>query len=186
MNRIIKAAAAAAGLFCTVAPASAAVFNFTGTCAEWVCTGGATATLTLGDSYVVGNDFTAADFVSLDYTSDSGVSFTLTADGLTNVWGGFSTFTFFPGAYNVWFKGVATNGETHDLYTYNGDGTGWNSDNRDEGFSFQWVGEGLGIDLPPEEPTDDVPEPASWAMMLAGFGLVGSAMRRRRTVVSFG
>jgi hypothetical protein len=32
-----------------------------------------------------------------------------------------------------------------------------------------------------------VPEPASWAMMIAGFGLVGGAMRRRQTtVVAFG
>ncbi len=32
-----------------------------------------------------------------------------------------------------------------------------------------------------------VPEPASWAMMLGGFGLVGGAMRaRRRTTLSFG
>ena len=30
-----------------------------------------------------------------------------------------------------------------------------------------------------------VPEPASWAMMLGGFSLVGSAMRRRRASVSF-
>lgn len=31
-----------------------------------------------------------------------------------------------------------------------------------------------------------VPEPASWAMMLAGFGIVGGAIRnRRRTVVTF-
>jgi len=29
------------------------------------------------------------------------------------------------------------------------------------------------------------PEPASWAMMLGGFGLVGAAMRRRKTTVSF-
>ncbi len=29
-----------------------------------------------------------------------------------------------------------------------------------------------------------VPEPAAWAMMLGGFGLVGSAMRRRRTHVA--
>lgn len=29
-----------------------------------------------------------------------------------------------------------------------------------------------------------VPEPASWAMMIAGFGLVGAAARRRRTVIS--
>jgi hypothetical protein len=29
------------------------------------------------------------------------------------------------------------------------------------------------------------PEPASWAMMLGGFGLVGAAMRRRKSAVSF-
>ncbi len=31
---------------------------------------------------------------------------------------------------------------------------------------------------------DVVPEPASWAMLIAGFGLVGMAARRRRTAVS--
>lgn len=31
----------------------------------------------------------------------------------------------------------------------------------------------------------DVPEPASWAMMIAGFGLVGGAMRRRPVAVRF-
>ena len=30
-----------------------------------------------------------------------------------------------------------------------------------------------------------VPEPASWAMMVGGFGLAGAAMRRRRAAVSF-
>ena len=30
---------------------------------------------------------------------------------------------------------------------------------------------------------DAVPEPASWALMLGGFGLVGSAMRRKREAV---
>lgn len=34
--------------------------------------------------------------------------------------------------------------------------------------------------------TAAVPEPASWAMMLVGFGLMGAAMRRPRTAVSFG
>lgn len=34
--------------------------------------------------------------------------------------------------------------------------------------------------------TNSVPEPASWALMLGGFGLVGMAMRvRRKTVVTF-
>jgi hypothetical protein len=31
-----------------------------------------------------------------------------------------------------------------------------------------------------------VPEPASWAMMLGGFGLVGGAMRRRKVQLRFG
>ena len=30
-----------------------------------------------------------------------------------------------------------------------------------------------------------VPEPATWAMLIAGFGLTGAAMRRRRTRVAF-
>ncbi len=30
-----------------------------------------------------------------------------------------------------------------------------------------------------------VPEPASWALMIAGFGLAGAAMRRRQAIVSF-
>ena len=29
-----------------------------------------------------------------------------------------------------------------------------------------------------------VPEPASWALMISGFGLAGAALRRRRTVVA--
>ena len=33
--------------------------------------------------------------------------------------------------------------------------------------------------------TAAVPEPATWAMMLGGFGLIGGAMRRRRTTVRF-
>jgi len=31
-----------------------------------------------------------------------------------------------------------------------------------------------------------VPEPASWALMLVGFGMAGSALRRRKTIVAFG
>ena len=30
-----------------------------------------------------------------------------------------------------------------------------------------------------------VPEPASWALMLGGFGLVGSALRRKKGTASF-
>jgi hypothetical protein len=34
-------------------------------------------------------------------------------------------------------------------------------------------------------PAAPVPEPASWAMMIGGFGMVGAGMRRRRVAVSF-
>ena len=34
------------------------------------------------------------------------------------------------------------------------------------------------------EPAPGVPEPASWAMLIAGFGLTGAAMRRRRAVAA--
>jgi hypothetical protein len=41
-------------------------------------------------------------------------------------------------------------------------------------------------DFAPENATvASVPEPASWALMLGGFGLVGSALRRRRVQVRF-
>jgi hypothetical protein len=32
----------------------------------------------------------------------------------------------------------------------------------------------------PTPPSSDVPEPASWAMMIAGFGTIGATMRRRK------
>ncbi len=35
-------------------------------------------------------------------------------------------------------------------------------------------------DIPFAPPTSAVPEPATWAMMITGFGLAGAAMRRRR------
>lgn len=34
-------------------------------------------------------------------------------------------------------------------------------------------------------PTAAVPEPATWGMMIAGFGLAGAAMRRRRATIAF-
>jgi len=42
------------------------------------------------------------------------------------------------------------------------------------------------IGPPPSTIDGAVPEPASWAMMLGGFGAVGGAMRaRRRTRIRF-
>jgi hypothetical protein len=45
------------------------------------------------------------------------------------------------------------------------------------------VGPGL-VTLATLDGPGAVPEPASWAMLIAGFGLVGAVARRRRTVVA--
>ena len=42
---------------------------------------------------------------------------------------------------------------------------------------------GGSLNLPGQAAIGAVPEPAAWALMLAGFGLVGGAMRRRQTSV---
>jgi hypothetical protein len=39
-------------------------------------------------------------------------------------------------------------------------------------------------DITPGDGGGGVPEPATWAMMIAGFGLVGASARRRRTLVA--
>ncbi|MDE2619485.1 MAG: PEPxxWA-CTERM sorting domain-containing protein, partial [Sphingomonadales bacterium] len=33
--------------------------------------------------------------------------------------------------------------------------------------------------------TAAVPEPATWALMMAGFGLVGAALRRRKAIAAY-
>ncbi|MEM7499583.1 MAG: hypothetical protein AAF371_16530 [Pseudomonadota bacterium] len=63
------------------APAAQAtvIYDFIGQC-EVGCTGDATATIELLDSYVPGSAFTEADLVSFSYASSSGV-FNAPADG---------------------------------------------------------------------------------------------------------
>ena len=62
-------------------------------------------------------------------------------------------------------------------------GGGYESDNHTVGH-FLTKGTGTSVPISPGSfPTGAVPEPATWAMMLAGFGLVGLGVRRRRTMV---
>jgi hypothetical protein len=53
-----------------------------------------------------------------------------------------------------------------------------------EGGRFELIGSsGFDFwDASPGSQPESVPEPASWAMMLAGFGLIGTAIRRRKPV----
>ena len=49
--------------------------------------------------------------------------------------------------------------------------------------TLEWAyNETAGVQFSAVAATGGVPEPATWALMLGGFGLVGGAMRRRRGV----
>ena len=74
--------------------------------------------------------------------------------------------------------GSVTVGSATSLVTVALNAAGIQALNRavDGGFAFN-VGGALSFDAA-------VPEPASWAMMIAGFGLVGAAMRRRSAALA--
>jgi hypothetical protein len=40
------------------------------------------------------------------------------------------------------------------------------------------------VAMPPAQVVGSVPEPATWATMLSGFGMIGAAMRRRRVSIA--
>ena len=81
---------------------------------------------------------------------------------------GCGTFT------NVTPTSFTANGELHGVIRFTGTFSSVSFTDRDEG----WHGIQVGIaGLAP--PVQGVPEPATWAMMIAGFGMVGAAMRRR-------
>ena len=73
-------------------------------------------------------------------------------------------------------------GSTHvDNVMWGGDGndtinTNYGDTAYDTGLAFT----GIQLDGTIIDPPGGVPEPATWAMFIAGFGLVGAAARRRR------
>lgn len=93
------------------------------------------------------------------------------------------------GCYGGPGNGCGNTGWVESTYTIAGAGdyvlrlgvTNYGDTAVDSGLAFAGakVG-GVGIPLP-----SDAPEPASWAMMLAGFGAIGAAMRQRRRSVAF-
>ncbi len=111
---------------------------------------------------------TAIDITNLmlDANTRYGLYFTLTSDSLS--------YTNGTGVGNV----AATNG---DLTVFEGYGSayrfGGSFEPRVVNATFEYTVAGAGA----------VPEPATWAMMIGGIGMVGGAMRRRKvsTTVSF-
>jgi PEP-CTERM motif len=95
--------------------------------------------------------------------------FTVVSQGC-GYWG-CSTFNPQPGNTSFY-----TTGEVHGVLKFAGTFTSLSFTDTAE----NWHGFTVGVDS--LAPTNAVPEPASWAMLIAGFGLTGAAMRRRRTL----
>jgi hypothetical protein len=99
-------------------------------------------------------------------TANFSAPFTVVSQGC-GFWG---CGTFNP---NMAGTGFATSQEVHGVLKFAGTFTSISFTDTDE----FWHGLTVGT-------TGAVPEPASWAMLIAGFGLTGAAMRRRRAAVA--
>jgi hypothetical protein len=86
------------------------------------------------------------------------------------------------GFANVTPNSFTATGELHGVIRFTGAFDQVTFTDQTEGWHGIQVGIG-GVFVPPPPP--GVPEPAAWALMIAGFGLAGSAMRRRTTKVVF-
>ena len=70
-------------------------------------------------------------------------------------------------------------GETSATYVVRTNATNYNA------FGSFGVIDGSSISSLTFEPAAGVPEPATWGMMIAGFGLMGGVLRRRKATVAF-
>jgi PEP-CTERM motif len=126
----------------------------------WTFTIATTATFSLTDAFLVGDTYTLSGDI---------VGSTVVGAGANDIrgTGSFGSAWLDP----VFGKFTTVVGPGTYTFSITGDGGGG-------------LPAGLGIRLDTGN-LNTVPEPATWAMMLAGFGVVGFSMRRRQVRVSF-
>lgn len=197
MRKLVTTLSVAAAAFLAT-PASAAVVHFTGTtdgCFGASCTpsGGA---LDAGLLYTAGGfnqDTDANGFLGVGGTSDNLGAFSLgpmAHDYNGDVFKLLVTFTAPPGTlpgstlFTTLLTGIVTSGSNGSVFI-DFDNSLRNFTYTGGSFSFQVNDVSLtpGLGQIVSGQIRAVPEPATWGLMLLGFGGIGMAMRRRRTPV---
>ena len=195
MNRGLTLAAAAAALIAASGAGAVTFYNNT-TPTGQLATPGSTSYTFAGPTAMGSLSFELAGYrtldgancctdtvtVDLNGTTILQAAYNLGGGGNNTVFVGSPTVTFYssgsPAAYNGTALGgliditlAATFAASNTLtFTYSGAAQG----TADEAWGINSVSASAGV----------VPEPASWALMIGGLGLVGAAARRRRTTVA--
>lgn len=131
-------------------------------------TSGNTGTLLNGDGYRVGETSDSDPFYTLTLNFDNGKTLVGNYTGLGNVFTGGTSFMDGGVSYSLAefsYRRDLGNPVSEYTATPGGDGNDYNG-------NFRITAASVGA----------VPEPATWAMMLAGFGMIGFAARRRSSV----
>jgi hypothetical protein len=164
---VFKSLFGAAALALVAGNASAnVVYDWMGTCTE-LCTGNATAVLTLADTYTPGTAVANADFLSFSFSSSNG-SYTVPGDTVFSEFTSGSSLPDFFGATGIYIDYPGSG--TYFQHWSNG---AWNTM---IGGSELAVGQEGSWTLR----TPAVPLPASLPLLLAGVAGMGALSRRRK------
>lgn len=163
-NKLLATALAVFGAIGGTSASAAVVYDWSGTCSS-LCTGTASAVLTLADSYTPGTALASADFVSLTFSSSAGTYTVPGSDTFTSFWAGSQLPTATGSTYNfVDFLG----GGTYFTTDISGTWDYWSQGSRvSSGTDSNWT-------------LSAVPLPASLPLLAFGFGGLGFMSRRKR------
>ena len=206
MNKCLSAAIAATLLSLAAAPASAADFSFTGNLANgdevqfFNFSVGAPSLVSLvtysyaGGVNAAGQTITRGGFdpilslydatgAKVGFNDDGGCGLVALDTASGQCWDTFFTATLASGNYSVAVSTFANFGPDQLPGVFPGSGhfdfsdvSGASNNPRDSHWAFDVLNVDSAILVPPGA----VPEPATWAMMIIGFGAVGSMVRTSR------
>lgn len=162
-NKLLATALAVFGAIGGTSASAAVIYDWSGTCSS-LCTGTASAVLTLADSYTPGTTLANTDFISLSFSSSAGsyavpgndVFDTISGNPLPVTTGATSTFIDFTG------RGTYFSTSSSGTWSYFSQGSRVSS-----GTDSNWT-------------LSAVPLPASLPLLAFGFGGLGFMARRKR------